>query len=161
MGSFFESQARRGEILLAKCLDVSLGTLWRLREDLGEEQLIRYDLRSRHICHPGLSLRTSPPQSLVEFVPMLHGMSGDHGPVVARGLTQETGPNHPTSFGCLLFPVRLSARAIASRRKPFQSGRGAGAFFHHRRIYANAWKPCLENGELKQLKAWAHSRRLI
>ena len=28
-------------------------------------------------------------------------------------------------------------------------------------IHINAWKPCLETGWLKQLKAWALGRRLL
>lgn len=161
MSSVSELQARRAEILLASCLDVSLGTLWHIREDRGKEQLIPCDFRSRRTWQLGLSLRTRPLRSLVEFVPMLHGTSGDQGPVVARDLTQEMGPNHSTSFGRLVFPARISAQEIAPRSKPSQGERGAGAWIHNRHIHTNAWKPCLENGELKQLKAWAHSRRLI
>jgi len=92
---------------------------------------------------------------------MLHGTSGDQGPAAARGLTQKMGPNHSTSFGRLVFPARISAQEITARSKPSQGERGAGHWIHHRRIRPNAWKPRLENEELKQLKAWAHSRRLI
>ena len=161
MSSLSELQARRVEILLASCLDISLGTLWHIPAALGEEPLNPGDLRRRRTWHLGLSLRTRPRRSLVEFAPMLQGTSGGQGPVVVRGLTQKRGPNQATSFGCLVFPARIVAQGIAASSQPSQGGRGTGHGILPRRIRPNAWKPRLENEELKQLKAWAHRRRLL
>jgi hypothetical protein len=161
MEPFTELQARRLEILLATCLDVSLGTLWCIREDLWGEALPRYRVNRRRLWHPGLSLRVAPLTSLADHVPTLYGSSGDRGPVVAWGLTRERGPKHPTSFGQLIFPARISAKEIAGRRKLAREDRGTGPWYRHRRVSANAWKPRLNDSEMEQLEAWATGWNLI
>lgn len=159
--SVAEVQAKRLEALLAVCLDAGFGTLWQVREDVWIRMLPRYDSRSTRGWHPGVSLRTTPPRSLHEIVPMLHGTSGDEGPVVARGLTCELGPNYPTSFGRLVFPAKITVRDMTTTDKNSPVERPNGEWYLPRPVSQNVWKLRLDPSELKQLSGWAKSRNLL
>jgi hypothetical protein len=156
---------RRIERLLQICLDVSLGTVWRVREDLWREtfraQGQRYDEHGTRCWHPGLSLREQPVSSLHEYVPMLFGATGEHGPVVVRGLSRERGPAHATSFGRILRPAHLSVRAMTSPPSDAPADRLTGPWFDRSRVSRNAHKPKLDQNELENLRAWAQRRGLI
>ena len=156
---------RRLERLLQLCLDVSFGTVWRVREDLWRETFRahrqRYDEDGTRCWHPALSLREQPVTSLHEYVPMLFGATGEHGPVVVRGLSYERGPAHPTSFGRILRPAPLSVREITSPAPDAPADRLTGRWFERSRVSRNAHKPKLDQGELDDLRAWAQRRGLV
>ncbi len=86
-----------------------LGTLWRVREDVWIENAnCQYDVRSTRKWHPGLSFGLSPEQLQCGMaVPMAHGTSGRHGPIVVRGITARQGPDYATSFGSVIAPIDL------------------------------------------------------
>ena len=155
---------RRIEQML-RCLDVSLGTVWRVREDLWREAFRRmgqpYDEHSARRWHPAVSLREYPPASLHEFVPMLHGTSSDAGPVVVRGLTRECGELHPTSFGNIVSPAQIGLHEITSRDSAAPRDRLTGHWFDFKRVAHNSHKLKLDAGELASLRAWATRRRIL
>ncbi len=151
--------------LLETCIDVSFGTVWRVREELWRERFREegqpYDEEGTRQWHPGISMWESPLASLFEFLPMLHGSTGDHGPVVVRGLTRECGPAHPTSFGRIVRPARISAKEITSTCPDAQKNRLTGWMIYRRRVTANLHKPKLDQSELAELRSWAKRRGLL
>jgi len=148
-------QRCRLALLLATCLDVSFGSLWWVREDLWKEVLRPYDDASDRLGHPGLSVRRSPVSSLLEIVPMLHGTTGAHGPVVARGLTQDEGPQYPTSFGRLLLPADIPVMEFVQPARDADPSILSGPWHRRHRITGNVWKPRLNDPELQALEVWA------
>lgn len=147
----------RMALLLSACVDVSAGTLWWVREDVWKEKSKKYDHDSTRMGHPGLSMRHEPVTSLYEYVPMLHGTSGDRGPVVARGLSEEYGPDYPTSFG------RLAPAGIVVQDMVKSSGQGPliGSGLATRRVVGNPHKPRLDESEMGQLQNWMRKRGLM
>lgn len=151
--------------LLETCIDASFGTVWRVREELWRERFREegqpYDQNGTRQWHPGISMRESPLTSLFELLPMLHGSSGDHGPVVVRGLTRECGPDHPASFGRIVRPARFSASEITSTAADTQKDRLTGWMIDRKRVAANLDKPKLNESELADLRSWAQRRGLL
>lgn len=156
---------RRVERMLAVCVDVSFGTVWRVREDLWRDSFRqsgqRYDERGTRRWHPGLSMRNQPPVSLHEFVPMLFGTTGDRGPVVVRGLSRELGPTHPAEFGRILRPAPFALREFVSPAVDAPRNQLFGHWFDRMRIERNSYKPKLDGTELASLQTWAKDRGLL
>ena len=140
--------------LLAKCLDVGFGTLWWIREDLLKDFVSEYDQTSDRVGHPGLSLRQAPIRGLYEIVPLLHGTSGNRGPVVVRGLS-ERGADYSTSFGRLLFPARIPVAEFVRPAPDADPEKLTGPWHKRCRITANWLKPRLAESELAALHVWA------
>jgi hypothetical protein len=156
-------QAARMSQLLAKCLDVGFGTLWRVREDFWLENLPTYDKESDRRWHPAISLRLKPLQTLYEMVPVLHGTSGSQGPVVVRGLTKEKGLAYQTSFGGLA-PIPAAGHEFV--QKNLAPGVDGSRLFMQpplagRRICGNVDKPRCHLPELRQLRKWAKAKGLM
>ena len=151
--------------LLQTCLDVSLGTVWRVREDLWRERFQqqdqRYDQHGTRTWHPAVSLRQGPLTSLHEIIPMLHGSTGDGGPVVVRGLTRERGSLHATSFGRVVRPAKITATEITSPAPDAKRDTLTGSFFERQRVFVNFDKPRLAEVELADLRTWAQKRGLL
>ncbi len=141
--------------LIHATVDVSRGTLWRVREDVWKETSRSYDQHSTRQFHPGLSLLDKPPSSGYDQIPMAHGTSGTQGPVVARGLTAEKGPDHPTSFGHLITPVPLRdfLRPAADRDPDLLTGH----WDEHSRIVPNFDKLRLDAEEDESLRRFRNS----
>ena len=149
--------------LLAAVLDVSFGTIWRVREDLWKAHQSRYDLASSRKWHPGVSIRRKDAGdvALWDAVPMLHGTSGETGPVVVWGITDGNGSGKATSFGRLVAPARFGIAEFVSRAPDARAGEVAGPWFRRRRISANLPKPKLGQWEMSELDAWARKHGLL
>jgi hypothetical protein len=109
--------------------------------------------------HPGVSLRAAPLTFVNEFIPMLHGSSGDHGPVVARGLSREKGPNYPTSFGGIVRPARVCFKDASAKMRAPGKRDLEGRMICRSPVSANLDKPRLSEAELADLRSWAHSHQ--
>ncbi len=95
--------------------------LYRVPEPLWKATLPSfYDRTNTRAMHPGLSL--SGPRFSLDAVPMLHGSSGNRGPVVIKGLFT-TDPDHETSFGRLLAPIPLQAWQGKNGVEPLRDAR--------------------------------------
>ncbi len=138
------SEARAIRNFKAVCylaVDTCVGTLWWVEEDFWKKKLgAVYDLASTRKGHPGLSIRQRPPASPYEMIPMLHGSTGNRGPVRVEGLSDE--PDHLTSFGSLR-PV----------------GAGMDLFFYA--IRQNRHKPRLDQKEQAALLNWLKQKDLL
>jgi hypothetical protein len=158
------ASAARLAAALARCLDVSIGTVWRIREDAWRDYLAHYDGEKRD-WHPGLSVRAEPVSSLYEMIPLLFGSSSWTGPVPVRGLTRERGPRSLTWFGRRVqpayFPVPEFADPRPSPRSRAHPGELVGRDLDRYRVAVNHDKPRLDPDELEDLKRWARSRRLL
>ena len=148
-------------------MDVSFGTVWRVREDFWQGAFAvagqRYDEGSLRRWHPGVSLRApdEPVHSPYDYVPLLHGTTGESGPVVARGLTKEQGPAHPTSFGRIVAPALAAVNDITRPAPDADADRPAGYWQDYKVISANLDKPRFDPAETAALRAWAVRRRLL
>ena len=160
-----EVQRKRVSQLLNACIDMTFGTVWRIREELWKEtfwlQGQAYDLDSTRHWHPGLSLRITPLTSVHEYIPMLHGSSGDEGPVVVRGLTREKAHDHPTSFGKIVRPAKVTAKAATSLASDVRKEQLEGRMSDRTLVSANLDKPRLDAAELEDLRRWAENRNLL
>lgn len=149
--------------LLKACFDMALGTVWRVRESLWKDSFRQqgqpYD--SNREWHPGVSLRTAPLTCVNEYIPMLHGSSGDAGPVVARGLSRERGTQHPTSFGRILRPANISLKDPHLKERVSGSEKLEGRLIDRSPVSANLDKPRFNEEELADLRRWANSRNLL
>jgi hypothetical protein len=154
-------QKERVSRLLSACLDMALGTVWRVRESLWKDSFRQQgqSYESDREWHPGVSLRATPLTCVNEFIPMLHGSSGDHGPVIARGLSREKGPHYPTSFGGIVRPAKVRFRD-ANPRDP-ASVELEGRLIDRSPVSANLDKPRLSEAELAELRGWAEARNLL
>jgi len=156
-------QKERVSKVLSTCLDMSLGTVWRVRESLWKEcfrqQGEPYD--SDREWHPGVSLRAAPLTCVNEFIPMLYGSSGAHGPVVARGLSREKGPHHPTSFGGIVRPARVCFKDATAKMRALGKRDLEGRMIDRSPVSANLDKPRLSEAELADLRRWAKARNLL
>lgn len=156
-------QKERLSRLLSARLDMSLGTVWRVRESLWKEcfrqQGQPYD--SDREWHPGVSLRDTPLTCVNEFIPMLHGSSGDHGPVVARGLSFEKGPDYPTSFGGIVRPAKVCFKDANTSTAAAEKAGLEGRMIDRLPVSANLDKPRFNEAELADLRAWAKARNLL
>jgi len=160
-----EVQKKRVMQLLNTHIDMSLGTVWRIREELWKETFLlqgqAYDLESTRHWHPGLSLRVAPLKSVHEYVPMLHGSSGAEGPVVVKGLTREKGSDYPTSFGKIVRPAKVTVKAATSLASDAKRGQLEGRMSDRVLVCVNLDKPRLDEGELDNLRTWAENRNLL
>jgi hypothetical protein len=156
-------QKKRLSRLLSACLDMSLGTVWRVRESLWKDcfrqQGQRYD--SDREWHPGVSLRVMPLTCVNEFIPMLHGTSGYHGPVVARGLSLEKGADHPTSFGGIVRPAKVCFKDANAHTQDPENVDLEGRMIDRLPVSANLDKPRLSEAELADLRRWAEAHSLL
>jgi hypothetical protein len=163
--TFEEVQEKRLSQLLNACIDMSLGSVWRVNEkkwmEVFRQQGQPYDWDSERKWHPGVSLRTAPLTSLHEYIPMLHGSSGDRGPVVVRGLTRDKAPDHPTSFGKIVRPAKVMVKDATSSANDGANEHLVGYMLDRNMVSANLDKPRLNETELEELRAWAQNRNLL
>jgi hypothetical protein len=158
--SYEQSRAKRMANLLTTCLDVSVGAVWWVNEDILKERLPHYDQDSTREGHPCVSLRTGPARSLYDNVPMLFGTSGGQGPVVARGLTKGS-PNYATSFGEIIQPARLTVWEYVGRKRRSEDELESSTKDTSWRVRPNAWKPRFNDSEMAALEEWqaSHTQR--
>lgn len=157
-----EVAALRMQRLLGMALDVSLGTVWRVREHLWMQTFGRgYDQNSTRLWHPGVSLRQTPPAALYEMVPMLHGTTDEQGPVVVHGLTLERGPRAATSFGKIIRPGQFSVQKIVRPGAEVDQESLSGPWYARSSIMCNMDKPRFTCAETQELKSWAASKNLL
>ena len=148
--------------MLGKLLDVTFGTVWWVREEVWQEQMVGYDQNSERACHPGVSLRVKPATGLADRVPLLHGTTSAAGPVVVRGLTAEYAAcGEVTSFGRLVAPAQLRVSEFVTAAPEADPDVLAGPWFVHRRVIPNWYKLQLTPPETFQLWEWAEGRDLI
>jgi hypothetical protein len=163
--TFEEVQQKRLSQLLNACIDLSFGSVWRIREGMWIKTFLqqgqRYDKNSKRKWHPGVSLRTAPVASVHEYLPMLHGSSGDHGPVVVRGLTREHGDEHETSFGKIVRPAKLTVKDATAATRRVAKKDLEGRLIDKTLISANLDKPRLDEAELEALRKWASNQNLL
>jgi hypothetical protein len=145
-------KAIRLQALLNACLDVSFGTLWWIREDLWKERNPAYDQESEKIAHPGVSIRSSPPAGLYEFVPVLHGTSRS-GPVAVLGLSRRQ-PLRPTYFGRLSFPAEIPILEFVRPAKDTDPEALVGPWYRRSRTSPNLDKLRVTPDEAAALEAW-------
>ncbi len=141
--------------LLTRTWDSGFGTIWRIREDLWREVLSNYPWSGR-LWHPAVSLRSSPFRADHSYVPMLHGVSGDQGPVVARGLTEEGGEDYPTSFG----KIRSPGKIVSSEFNTATFDSELERWSRCTRVAMNFHKPRLDQLEASALRKWWKRRRV-
>ena len=136
-------------------LDFTLGTLWRVREDLWQQAIPStgrgYDSSGSRLWHPGLSIRKAPPVGLHEMVPMLHGRSSKGKGVAVSGITECGGESYKTYFGSIApapVPVARAFRGdkLGDGKKPEGHWNQWGA------LVRNHWKPRIEDDELAALR---------
>jgi Ni,Fe-hydrogenase III component G len=157
-----EARDERLSAALAVCFDTRMGTLWRVREDLWAEQMAGIaQYTAKRQWHPGVSLRQKPVRSVYEYIPMLHGTSGDQGPIVVRGITKREGPDYPTSFGRIVSPALVSAREIVDDLGEPPAGIPDYDPLMDRRVVSNHDKPRLNPSEMKALTDWAEKKGLM
>ena len=96
--------------------DVSLGTLWRVKESVWKDQLPTFYISQKSKkMHPGLSILNDEVKSSSKIVPLLHGTSSSKGPVVVKGFSNDSekyDENHKCSFGKILRPVRIPKKKM-------------------------------------------------
>jgi hypothetical protein len=96
--------------------DVSLGTLWRVKESVWKDQLPTFYISKKSKkMHPGLSILNDEDKSSCKIVPLLHGTSCSKGPVVVKGFSNDSekyGENHKSSFGKILRPARIPKKKM-------------------------------------------------
>jgi hypothetical protein len=140
-----------------------MGTLWRIREDLWASLFSgRASYKAKRQWHPGLSLRLTPVESILEYIPMLHGTSGDQGPVVVKGVTRHRGPDYVTSFGHIVRPAPVSAREIIEEHRgvPPPDIPDYDPLVRWRAV-PNSDKPKLDEPEMQALAQWAKEKHLL
>ena len=160
-----EVQNKRISQLLKACIGMLFGSVWRIGEGIWKEKFRqqgqRYDWNNKRQWHPGVSVRTEAATSLHEYIPMLHGSSGDHGPVVVRGLSKELAADHPTSFGTIVRPAKISVKDITLPSRIRSKEQLQGRLIDRSIISANMHKMRLDEAELESLRSWAKNRNLI
>ena len=90
--------------------DVSMGTLWRVKESVWKDQLPSfYVAKEKTKMHPGVSIMQAKSASSEITVPLLHGTSGKKGPVVVKGISNEQkyDENHKCYFGKIIYPALI------------------------------------------------------
>ena len=95
--------------------DVSMGTLWRVKESVWKDQLPSfYVAKEKTKMHPGLSIMQAKSASSEITVPLLHGTSGKKGPVVVKGISNEQkyDENHKCSFGQIICPALIPKKKM-------------------------------------------------
>jgi hypothetical protein len=142
----------RLQSLLNACLDVSFGTLWWIREDLWKERQTDYDQQSESIGHPGLSIRSAPPEGLYEIVPLLHGTTR-YGPIAVAGLTRRQ-PLRTTYFGQLLFPAQIPVTEFTRPAQDADPDELTGPWYCRARTSPNLDKLRITSDEAEVLTAW-------
>lgn len=135
-------------------LDTSLGTLWRVRENVWAEKIANYS--SNRKFHPGLSVNEAKAHEGREYVPLLHGTSRHHGNcVVVLGFTKDE-PEHRTYFGQIR-PAKIEASLFTSgattlwRDDPDWTRRAA--------VVLNHDKPWISEIEEAELLLWLAAKR--
>lgn len=160
-----EAKEKRLSRLLDTCIDMSFGTVWRVREEIWKQsfrqQGQRYDWESDRKWHPGVSLRSTPLTNVHEYAPMLHGSSGDHGPVVVRGLTHDVDSDYATSFGRIVRPAKVAFKDATSAARAVCKEDLEGRLIDRTLVSANLDKPRLTATELEDLRGWAKNRNLL
>ena len=147
---------------LAACFDTRMGTLWRVREDLWASQLAAFvEYEAKRQWHPGLSLRSQPVTSVHEYIPMLHGTTGNGGPVVVKGITRHRGPDHATSFGRIIRPAAIAARETVEDHGTAPPDMPDHDLLTKRRVVPNHDKPRLDPSEMQALLKWAQEKVLL
>ena len=101
------TESERRAVIVGGVVDVSLGTMWRVREWRWKQVIPReldYDLDSKAFEHPGISIFDQPPP-YSWFIPMLHGRSmGTSRSVWVSGFSRDD-PQRLTAFGHLFRPA--------------------------------------------------------
>lgn len=160
-----EVQKKRISELLKTCVDMSFGSVWCIQETVWIKTFLkegqRYDENSKRKWHPGVSLRTTPLTSVYEYIPMLHGSSGDHGPVIVRGLTPNVDADYATSFGRIVRPAKVAVTDATSSAPTVCKEHLVGRMIDRSMVSANLHKPRLNEAELEDLRLWAKNRNLI
>jgi hypothetical protein len=113
-------ESRRKNLLEKLAQHIGFCALYRIPEPLWKTSLPHYDRANTRAMHPGASL--SGPRFTLDAIPMLHGSSGNRGPVVIKGLFA-TDPDHKTSFGRLLAPIPLHAWQGKNGVEPLRDAR--------------------------------------
>lgn len=155
-----EVQEERRRKLAQFAFSGTLGTLWKVREDVWKKELAMKEYESTRVWHPGLSLCQAVPSGRFDRIPMLHGSSGSHGPVVVRGITADKGADYPSSFGRIA-PVPLSYEFWLEDDPAADDDVLVGWDFDRRRIVRNRHKPQVDDQERKALLQWMRKRGLL
>jgi hypothetical protein len=97
--------------------DVSMGTLWRVKESVWKDQLPSfYVAKEKTKMHPGLSIMQAKSASSEITVPLLHGTSSrPRGPIVVKGFSsadEKYGEHHKCSFGKILCPAQIPKKKM-------------------------------------------------
>ena len=135
----------------------SVGTLWKVREDLWKEKLSK-DYNSSRKWHPALSVRNGKITTTYDRIPILFGTSkGKHKRhVVVKGVTREGGKNKLTFFGKFIVPMYM-ADFTGQNSQPRNL---TGWELDSRPIVKNCDKPKLTDDEFNQLKNWMKKKGL-
>lgn len=137
--------------------DCSLGTLWRVREDLIKERVAPYDQNSDRYCHAALSVKRGAVAENLERVPMLIGRKRRKSTktVRVRGIFPSYPPESVTHFGQTIAPLLM---ADFTEPAPDASGKLTGDLLECKRVTVNSHKPKIDENEKKQLMAWMARR---
>ena len=131
--------------------DYSIGTIWRVREDVWKERKTDYDQTSNRLWHPGLSIKRTKINNSLEAIPMLHGTSrgSKRKSVIIKGITEEEGPEKKTYFGRIIAPLLMSDFTDSEK-----SDKQVVKEFDVQHIVRNSHKPKITDEEMVQLKKW-------
>jgi hypothetical protein len=126
--------------------DYSIGTLWKIKEELWKKRIHRdeqYD--SDRVWHPGLSIQRNRVVESYELIPILHGTSkgSNRKSIVVKGITEDRGAEKKTFFGRIFAPIEIT-----------------DFLFDKRSISKNRHKPKINTEELQQLEKWMQKKGL-
>lgn len=135
--------------------DLGMGTLWRVREDQWEDQLPDSYV-PKNKWHPGLSIMRAKSRGAETTIPLLHGTSGEKGPVVVKGISNEQkyDEDHTCVFGKILAPIFLAESKLkekAEKDGPF-STEIEDLWYKEFEVVPNRNKPRLNDEEYAQLE---------
>ena len=131
--------------------DYSIGTLWKIREDLWKERDLNYDQNSNRKWHPALSIKQVPVCDSLEAIPVLHGTSkgSKYTSVIVKNLMEKNTPDKETYFGRIIAPMIMPDFTDAEKSDVLIVGD-----LSVKRIEKNSYKPKVTDEEMKQLKKW-------
>jgi hypothetical protein len=145
--------------------DVSMGTLWRVKESVWKDQLPAFYVAKEDTkMHPGLSISKYEACGADDIVSLLHGTTSSKGPVVVRGFSNDSDKydeNHNCSFGQIIYPALIPKKKMEEFDRStmvFDPGLGPNwdAEFD---VIPNRYKPRITSEEKEQLDSYLKRKK--
>jgi hypothetical protein len=145
--------------------DVSLGTLWRVKESVWKDKLPSfYVAKEKTKMHPGLSISKYDASEADDVIPLLHGTTSPKGPVVVKGISNDNEKykeNHKCSFGQIIFPALIPKKKMEEFDRSttvFDPGLGP-KWTEEFDVIPNRYKPRITSKEREQLDSYLKRKK--